>query len=79
MEDESKLSTEELKRVQEFNQRIQNLIFRIGNLEAQKLELYDSYKAVDGELKEFTQAIMKKYGEVEIDISTGVIREKSKD
>jgi len=72
-----KLEKTELKEIQDIIQRINNLQMQIGSIEAQKHELLHAITDASTEFQVKQSLLKNKYGEVDIDITTGEIREKN--
>jgi len=70
-----KLTTEELKELQEAVNGMNNLQLQIGGLEAQKHELLHSMETAKSTLAEVQKKLEDIYGQVSVDISTGDIKE----
>ena len=70
-----KLTTEELKELQEAVNSMNNLQLQIGGLEAQKHELLHSMETAKSTLAEVQKKLEDIYGQVSVDISTGDIKE----
>ena len=77
-----KITQDELKTIQEFEQKMQNLQFAAGgvflmnlDVEKRKDQIKEQYEALLAENKTNVDGLQKKYGEVSIDKNTGIITE----
>jgi len=70
-----KVTKEELKEVSEVTNRVNNVTQEIGSMEVTKLEYVELLKKARSEQVEIKKALEKKYGSVNINISTGEISE----
>ena len=76
-----KITEDELKTIQEFEQKMQNLQFMAGgvflmNLDVEKrsMEVKEQYEALLAENKTNVDGLQEKYGQVSIDKNTGIIK-----
>jgi hypothetical protein len=76
----TKLTEEELKRLQDFQQNSEVLIAQLGQLQFQKLQLEKTesifkqrYEEITNEELQISTLLKEKYGDVNIDIKTGDI------
>ena len=75
----SKLEDNELKGLRESIEAINSLQMKIGGLESQKHELLHEISASVESFKSLQSDLEKKYGKVNIDITTGEIKEEDGD
>lgn len=73
-----KLTQEEFEKLQTLNQEFMNITMDFGALEVQKLSLENKRKFLENSLMEkqtesdkFTQSLREKYGDININISSG--------
>ena len=71
----SKLTDEQLKKLQEAVSKVNNLQVQIGGMELQKHELLHATQQATTELQAIQAELEKEYGSVSIDIQTGDIKE----
>jgi hypothetical protein len=74
------LEKQELKQLQDFQQSSENLIAQLGQLSLQKLQLEraeqqlkQNHEALINEETQISNLLKEKYGDVNIDIKTGVL------
>jgi len=72
----NKLEKNELEELQAGIHKINNLQLQIGGLEAQKHELLHAITEASKEFQSKQSELQDKYGKVDIDISTGEIKER---
>lgn len=73
----SKLTDEQLKLLQDLNQRTNNIKVRLGDLEVQKVMLLPELDKVRQEFAEVEQKLVEEYGtDTVINIQTGEITKK---
>ncbi len=72
----NKLEDNELKELRENIEAINSLQMKIGGLESQKHELLHEISASVESFKNLQSDLEKKYGKVNIDITTGEIKEE---
>ena len=70
-----KVTKKELKEVSEVTNRVANITQEIGQMEITKLEYVDLLKTARSEQADIRDMLEKKYGSVNINISTGEISE----
>jgi hypothetical protein len=70
-----KVTKKELKEVSEVTNRVTNITQEIGQMEITKLEYVDLLKTSKSEQAKVRDMLEKKYGSVNINISTGEISE----
>ena len=77
-----KITEDELKTIQEFEQKMQNLQFMAGgvflmnlDVESKKNQIKEQYEALLAENKTNVDGLQEKYGQVSIDKNTGIIKE----
>jgi hypothetical protein len=74
-----KLEDQELKKLQELNNKIGACRHDIGILEVQKSEVLGLHGEALKEFNVFKDELNKKYGSIEVDLATGKITEKKED
>ena len=72
----NKLEKKELEDLQSSIHKINNLQLQIGCIEAQKHELLHAITEASKEFQIKQSELQEKYGKVDIDISTGEIKDK---
>ena len=72
-QDVKKITEEELKSVQEKVGRINNAQMQVGGLEVQKAQAIQMLNAAQAELGVVQGELEKKYGNVSVNIETGII------
>ena len=77
-----KITEDELKTIQEFEQKMQNLQFMAGgvflmnlDVENRTNQIKEQYEALLAENKTNVDGLQEKYGQVSIDKNTGIIKE----
>jgi allophanate hydrolase subunit 1 len=75
----SKLEDNELKELRENIEAINSLQMKIGGLESQKHETLHELAGLMQSFKEVQKTLEEKYGKVNIDITTGEIKEEDGD
>tara|TARA_R110000851_G_scaffold251736_1_gene404250 strand:+ start:418 stop:660 length:243 start_codon:yes stop_codon:yes gene_type:complete len=75
----SKVEDNELKELRENIEAINSAQMKIGGLESQKHELLHEVSDSIETFRQLQSALEKKYGSVNIDITTGEIKEKDGD
>ena len=73
----SKIEEQELKGLQDGINAINGLQMQIGGLESQKHELLHAITSASENFQQLQKALQEKYGKVDVDISTGEIKEKN--
>ena len=71
-----KITKAELESVQTKVKNINTLQMQVGGLEIQKTVAIQRLNAVQNELSVIQQELEKKYGQVSVNLETGVIKEK---
>lgn len=66
-----KLTSRELKKLQELATEQTTVTSKIGAIEIQKQELIESAKEINQEISEFMAKLKDKYGDVKIDLTNG--------
>ena len=69
----NKLSKEELQDLNKLQTKVNQLIFTLGQLEAQKASIFEQIKEVQKEQEEFGKKLYEKYGDGNINPETGEI------
>jgi hypothetical protein len=67
----AKITEEQLKKVNEGQEKLMGLVNQIGVLESQKHGLLHQVADVNKEVEEFKTELEKEYGPVNIDLKTG--------
>jgi len=67
----AKITEEQLKKVNEGQEKLMGLVNQIGVLESQKHGLLHQVADVNKEVEEFKAELEKEYGPVNIDLKTG--------
>ena len=67
----NKIKEEQLNKIKEQQTALNNLLFNIGNLEAQKHALLHDIAQVNLQVEEFKKELEKEYGSVNINLETG--------
>ena len=67
----------ELTKLNNFVTQANQIQLQIGGLEAHKADLLNNFGTVTAELSKFQKELQEKYGEVNIDLKTGEIKEKN--
>jgi len=70
------IKKEELEQVQELIQKLRNLQTNVGDLETKKHNLLHAITKTQQDFAEVNKMLETVYGQVDIDISTGEIKEK---
>jgi uncharacterized protein YoxC len=73
----SKIEEQELKSLQDGINAINGLQMQIGGIESQKHELLHAINQASEDFKQLQKSLEDKYGQVDVDISTGEIKEKN--
>jgi hypothetical protein len=68
-----KLTSEELTRFKNYQTDLTKITSEIGNLELQKFELSNTFMKKMQTFNEFRRELANSYGEVNIDLNTGVV------
>lgn len=68
-----KLTKKELSEINDLQAQIQNILVGIGSLEAKKTSGVVQLRMLEDKMEQGKQAIEKKYGSVNIDLSNGEI------
>lgn len=76
MENQVKLNKEELEKVVSIKKEIDARQFELGRIEILKSEIISGIFEFNNQLNEVKKELSEKYGDCEIDLSTGVILEK---
>lgn len=66
-----KIKKEELKTIQEHQNKTNNILHQLGYLESQKHGLLHELAGVNQDVEEFKNSLEKEYGAINIDIETG--------
>ena len=70
-----KISKEELETLTELQKEVNNILAQIGNAEIVKSQLLDKHKEIHQKWSENAIALEAVYGKVNIDLSSGEIKE----
>ena len=68
---ENKISTEQLEKLQNFVNALNNGVMQLGTIEKQKHELLHQIAQVEGELKGFQKDLEDEYGKISINTKDG--------
>jgi flagellar biosynthesis chaperone FliJ len=68
---ENKISTEQLEKLQNFVNALNNGVMLLGTIEKQKHELLHQVAQVEGELKGFQKELEDQYGKISINVKDG--------
>lgn len=68
---ENKITEEQLKTIQEHQNKTNNILHQVGYLESQKHGLLHELAGVNQDVEEFKNSLEKEYGAINIDIETG--------
>jgi flagellar biosynthesis chaperone FliJ len=68
---ENKISTEQLEKLQNFVNALNNGVMQLGTIEKQKHELLHQVAQVEGELKGFQKELEDQYGKISINVKDG--------
>jgi len=68
---ENKISTEQLEKLQNFVNALNNGVMQLGTIEKQKHELLHQIAQVEGELKGFQKELEDQYGKISINVKDG--------
>ena len=71
--EKNKLSEKELQQLNELQTKVNRLIFSLGQVENQKLSIYQQLEEVQEEQKTFGKELYEKYGDGNINPETGEI------
>jgi hypothetical protein len=74
-----KIKEEHLKKIQEQQTRLNQILNQIGYLSAQKHGLLHEFGEVNKQVEEFKTELEAEYGQVNIDVETGEYTEIKKD
>jgi hypothetical protein len=66
-----KLSEKELQQLKELQTEGNELVFSLGQIEAQKVSIYSSIKIVQDKQLKLGKELQEKYGDGNIDLETG--------
>ena len=68
---ENKITEEQLKTIQDHQNKTNNILHQLGYLESQKHGLLHELAGVNQDIEEFKNSLEKQYGAINIDIETG--------
>ena len=68
---ENKITEEQLKTIQDHQNKTNNILHQLGYLESQKHGLLHELAGVNQDVEEFKNSLEKEYGAINIDIETG--------
>ena len=68
---ENKITEEQLKTIQDHQNKTNNILHQLGYLESQKHGLLHELAGVNQDVEEFKNSLEKQYGAINIDIETG--------
>ena len=72
----TQVTKDELKTMQDYVAAINQAQAQVGSFEYQKIQLIQKMGALESKLTEFNQGLIKKYGNVSVNITDGSIKEK---
>ena len=72
---ENKITDEELKTIQEQQTHLNQIIHRIGVIEAQKHGLLHDFGKVNEDVEEVKHSLEQKYGQININVEDGTYTE----
>ncbi len=72
---ENKITEEELKTIQEQQTNLNQILHRVGLIEAQKHGLLHDFGKINEEVEEVKSELEKKYGQVNINVEDGTYTE----
>ena len=67
----AKITEEQLEKVKEQNQKLENVVVEIGVLESRKHGLLHQVAEVNKVLEEYKSELEKEYGKISVDLATG--------
>ena len=70
---EKQVTPEELSKIQELQQQVQQLALQLGTVEVKKIQLKEEVLKLQEEEKELAKEISEKYGKGTLDLNTGKI------
>tara|TARA_Y100000114_G_C11661166_1_gene279111 strand:- start:482 stop:730 length:249 start_codon:yes stop_codon:yes gene_type:complete len=73
----AKIKEEELSKLNNFVNQANQIQLQIGGLEAHKADLLKNFSGVTASLTSFQKELEKEYGQVNIDLTTGEIKEEN--
>jgi|TARA_B110000967_G_scaffold64259_1_gene66205 hypothetical protein len=68
-----KLSSEELKNIQELQGKIQNIVMNLGSAELARQSMINEHSLLNEEWKKITLDLETKYGQVNVNLADGVL------
>lgn len=77
MAKEKKVTQEHLEQLQGFVSTSNRIAMNIGSIEAQKHELLHQFAEVKKAMDEFQKELEAKYGDVQVDLQTGIITDNA--
>lgn len=76
---ENKITEEELKKVQELQERMNQALSRVGLIEAQKHGLLHSIADLNKEVEDNKKVLEENYGQIQINLEDGSFEEIKKE
>ena len=67
----AKITEEQLEKVKEQNQKLENVVVEIGVLESRKHGLLHQVAEINKVLEDYKSELEKEYGKISIDLATG--------
>jgi hypothetical protein len=67
----AKITEEQLEKIKEQNQKLENVVVEIGVLESRKHGLLHQVAEVNKVLEEYKSELEKEYGKISVDLATG--------
>lgn len=67
----AKITEEQLEKIKEQNQKLENVVVEIGVLESRKHGLLHQVAELNKVLEEYKSELEKEYGKISVDLTTG--------
>ena len=67
----AKITEEQLEKIKEQNQKLENVVVEIGVLESRKHGLLHQVAEINKVLEDYKSELEKEYGKISIDLATG--------
>ena len=67
----AKITEEQLEKIKEQNQKLENIVVEIGVLESRKHGLLHQVAELNKVLEEYKSELEKEYGKISVDLTTG--------
>ncbi len=75
----AKITEEQLEKIKEQNQKLENVVVEIGVLESRKHGLLHQVAELNKVLEEYKSELEKEYGKISVDLTTGEYTEIKKE